>query len=145
MRTHFSIAGLTAAAVLTCGAGAQAATATTILYQFAALPGPVSTCTWFANHQNDPDLGSIARSVDLLYNVVRLRAGTPVTVTNIGQSADATPYAEFSFNGKTVCTAVDALTPVSGLPIMPESSIEALALPPIDNLTVPPAPPPAHP
>jgi hypothetical protein len=87
-----------------------AAPAQTILYSFAALPGSVDTCKWFNDNLNtDRSIGALARQTDLLYNVVALPAGAPVTIGATATSERGSPLLDLKLGGKTVCTSSEAV------------------------------------
>lgn len=87
-----------------------AAPAQTILYSFAALPGSVDTCKWFNDNLNaDRSIAALARQTDLLYNVVSLPAGAPVTIGATATTLRGSSLLDFKLGSKTVCTSSEAI------------------------------------
>ena len=114
MKRHTAAATAFAALIAIASA---AASAQPILYTFTGLPGPAATCKWFDDNLNNRSIDALIRQTDLLYNSAALPPGKPVTVTATAMTADGGQIAQFSLNGRLLCTGAQALHPE-----MPEPS-----------------------
>jgi len=108
--------GLLCAAAATLALLPTVSRANTVTYVYAALPGPVDNCQWFDSHLDARDTGSLAQLIDLLYNRAAPVAGTPVTITQSGTSAQGTPLSAFTYNGRVLCAQSEAVLPATPSP-----------------------------
>jgi hypothetical protein len=101
---------LAAAFGLAVAAVAAHAPAETILYSFAALPGPVDTCKWFDDNLNgDRSIAAIARQTDLLYNRVALPADAPIATGGTATTDAGAQVVDFTLGGKRLCAGAEAI------------------------------------
>lgn len=101
-----------AAAAVTAGLATRApAPADTVVYSYAALPGPVSNCTWFDDNLNDHSEASMIRITDLLYNRAALPPGATVNVTERTTTSRGDQELGFTLNGRLLCAGAAAFHP----------------------------------
>jgi hypothetical protein len=105
------IVAVVATALTALGSAARPALAETVVYQYPALPGPVATCQWFDDSQNDRSIDAIIRQTDLIYNRKALPPGASVTVTQTGTTAAGGPLVGFDLSGRRLCAGAQALHP----------------------------------
>lgn len=85
--------------------------AETIVYAYAALPGPVANCTWFNDNLNDHSEASMIRLTDLLYNRAALPPGANVNVSAGAPDGRGDQDLQFTLNGRLLCAGAAALHP----------------------------------
>jgi hypothetical protein len=88
---------------------ASAASAQTILYTFTGLRGAVDTCKWFDDNLTDRSIGALTRQTDLLYNLVALPAGAPVTIGGTAVTDQGEQLVDFKLNSATICSTAESI------------------------------------
>ncbi len=94
-------------AILALGSGI--ASAQTIVYTFAGLPGAVDTCKWFDDNINDRDVGALTRQTDLLYNRVALPPDQPVAIKGTAATDRGEQLVDFDLDKRTICAPASAV------------------------------------
>ena len=92
-------------------AGRAPAPAETVVYAYAALPGPVENCTWFDDNLNDHSENAMIRLTDLIYNRAALPPGATVNVTQSATTGRGDREAGFTLNGRLLCAGAAAFNP----------------------------------
>lgn len=87
------------------------APAETIVYEFAALPGPVVNCQWFDDNLNDHSIDAMIRQTDLLYNRVALPPDVTVAVSQTATTARGDQVAQFDLHGRLLCAGAAVFHP----------------------------------
>jgi len=104
-------------------AGRTPAPAETVVYSYAALPGPIDNCKWFDDNLNDHSEEAIVHLTDLLYNRAALPPGESVNVTQSGTTARGDQILAFTLHGRLLCAGAAAFHP---------EMVEATPTPPAD-------------
>jgi len=92
-------------------AGRAPAPAETVVYVYAALPGPVSNCTWFDDNLNDHSESGMIRLTDLIYNRAALPPGANVNVSQTATTGRGDQEVGFTLNGRLLCAGAAAFRP----------------------------------
>jgi hypothetical protein len=112
MKRSMVFASLIAAGfIAAAGSVIAPASAETIAYSYAALPGPVSNCQWFDDNLNDHSIDAIIRQTDLLYNRATLQPGFDVAVSATATTLRGDQLVQFDLKGRLLCAGATALHP----------------------------------
>ena len=107
--TVFSLVAATAAVMAL--ATRAPAPAETVVYSYAALPGPVANCTWFNDNINDHSEDTMIHLTDLIYNRAALPPGANVNVTERTTTSRGDQELGFTLNGRLLCAGSAAFHP----------------------------------
>jgi hypothetical protein len=82
-----------------------------VVYEFPAVRGDVSGCQWLDENLNDRSEGALIRQTDILYNLLALPAGAPVTVTQTATASTGTQLLGFRLDRTMLCAGIEAIRP----------------------------------
>jgi hypothetical protein len=111
MKRPLLLVAAAAATLALALAGLAPAPAETVVYIYAALPGPVSNCTWFDDNLNDHSESAMIRLTDLLYNRAALPPGANVNVSQTATTGRGDQELGFTLNGRGLCAGAAAFHP----------------------------------